>query len=129
VLFAVSGGGTGAPTTGAQFGFNLVRGSFAGGFEVSTGALVASTGAAAMVFANARAGLLAGQRALIYAETGFGLLFAGATIPAFTFGGGIEFGLNNHLSASFEFKGVSGLSPGPPLFDAYQLEWALNWHP
>jgi hypothetical protein len=127
VLF-VPGGSGGAMATGAQFGFNFVRGSFVGGFEVQPGAIEVTGTAAALILFNARAGFLAGQRAMVFGEAGL-LMIPGLAGIGISAGAGVEFGLNNHLSASFELKGLSGLSPGPPLFDAYLIQWGLNWHP
>lgn len=91
-----------------QAGFNFVRGRLLVGVEGQVGALY--TGA--LFFggeATARAGVLLGSRALVYAEAG-ALFVPTNPTPVFGLaGGGVEFAVNDRISVFTEAKALIGL--------------------
>lgn len=90
-------------------GYNFVRGRFLAGAELAAGVGFAG-GAAFTAAANARLGLLLGERALIYALGGIEYVFA--PTPLFwTARGGVEFAVNDRISV-FGEAGIVGAFGG-----------------
>jgi len=85
---------------GLRAGTNIVRGRFLGGVSGELGVYYDTVlGAYFYAEANARAGVLLGERAVLYAQAGAGFLEG----PYLTAGGGLEFALNERISIYGEF--------------------------
>lgn len=107
-----------------QAGYNIVRGRFLVGGEVAAG--VAYAGSIAFsATANARLGMLLGDRALLYALAGIEYLFAPAPL-LWTARGGVEFALNDRMSIFGEAGVVGAFSGGIAPFVTFRA--GVNLH-
>lgn len=113
---------------GLQAGFNFVRGRFLGGAEAYAEYRISSGfGNHWSAGANARAGALLGERALLYGEAGAGYVFTLGGFPVWTAGGGVEVGLGRAASIFAEVKAINTFGGGPAT-RGLQAQAGLNWH-
>ena len=114
VYYGISAGRVVGPLeVQAQVGYNIVRGRFLIGGELAAGVGFAGSFAFTAT-ANARLGLLLGDRAVIYALAGIERVLA--PTPLFwTARGGVEYALNERMSVFGEagIVGGFGLGIGP----------------
>ncbi len=112
--------------------------SVGAGYNFTTGRLLFGTsadlyvlfggGIGVAVEGNGRAGVLLGDRALIYGEGGIGWFF-GSTQPHFTVGGGVEVAVSNKLSVFGEVKpywffNSGGITFGP----VWRFDVGVSFH-
>jgi opacity protein-like surface antigen len=110
LYYGVSVGRIVGPIEGqVQVGYNVVRGRFLAGAEVAAGVLIASP-VALSATANARLGLLLGDRALLYALAGVEYILGPAPL-LWTARGGVEYAFSERVSV-FGEAGVVGIFGG-----------------
>lgn len=82
------------------------------------------------LFANARAGLLVGDSALVYALGGLGVYTSSfGSVGLYQLGGGVEFAITDALTIRGEFTGQGSLAGGGgPLFDSAKATAGLSYH-
>jgi opacity protein-like surface antigen len=108
-------------------GTNFVRGRFVAGLGGELGLQYDSVGGTYFyVGADARAGFLLGDRALLYGLIGGGYFFAGGAFV--TAGGGLEFAVGNAVSIYGEVTPV-WYQGGLPGINAMRYAFGVNWHP
>jgi opacity protein-like surface antigen len=108
---------------GIQAGYNFTRGNFLAGIEGQAGADF-SGGTAFEADVNARVGGILGERVLLYAEAGVGLI-TGTPTYIWTAGGGMEVAVGNAASVFAEAKAVGAFTGG---CCALLVQGGLNWH-
>lgn len=125
-FFLTSGGGFDYDSIDlqAQAGFNLVLGRLLVGVEGRALAIVAPGGFALELGADVRAGLLLGDRALVYARGGVATYVPGGGI-GYTLGGGVEVALGQRVSVFAETVGYAGGGAG---FYGVDFRAGVNLH-
>lgn len=112
---------------GVQVGFNFGNGRFLAGIEGQIGGLHYGPEILWAVAANLRAGVVLGERVLVYAEAGIGTTIA-PNIPFLTAGGGVEIALGDRLSIFGEGKAVFLQGGGGPNYIGTAVFAGINLH-
>jgi opacity protein-like surface antigen len=110
---------------GVQVGFNFGNGRFLAGIEGQIGGLHIGENVLWAVAANLRAGVVLGERVLVYAEAGIGTTIDPNILFA-TAGGGIEVALGDRFSIFGEAKAV--FLPDGPGFIGTAVFAGINLH-
>lgn len=106
---------------GVQSGYNFVRGNFLFGVEVET-SHIAILGPLVDASLNGRAGVVLGDRVLVYGQAGIGTR---VVAPSFNVGAGIEVALSPRISMFAEYDRYYVIGSG---FLDHQLVAGLNFH-
>lgn len=116
----------GVPSVGVQYGYNFLFGSrMLAGLEVTTSHWSAPGYPLVDASLNARLGIVADDRVLLYGELGIGT-YIGA-IGVFSAGGGVEIAVSNSFSAFGEVKRLYVVGALAPIATFASI--GVNYHP
>jgi opacity protein-like surface antigen len=115
---------------GVQFGYNVVlRDRILAGLEVETAHPFLVGLPYVNAFLNARLGMIAGDRVLLYGEAGIGTFLIGPGPGMFSAGGGVEIAVTNAMSVFGEINRLFFIAGGliPTGYSTFEL--GINYHP